>query len=110
MVFEGVAAERVDGIYARTDLAKGFGVSAFGGRSVDSDVSNIHGDVSDSIYGAHVTHQMAGLYKIGVSALKEEKDSADYRKEEGIDVWVHPYNKVDLSGRSSYNDYYQRVG
>jgi hypothetical protein len=31
MVFEGIAAERVDGIYARTDLMKGFGISAFGG-------------------------------------------------------------------------------
>ncbi len=101
MVFEGVAAERVDGAYARTDLMGGFGVSAFGGTPVETNI-NLPGN--DIIYGARLSHQTGDIYKIGVSALKEEKDSYDYRKEAGIDVWVHPYSKVDFSGRSSYND------
>ncbi len=100
MVFEGVAAERVDGLYARTDLKSGFGVSAFGGSPVET---NIDVPGNNVIYGARLSHRMGDVYRIGVSALKEEKDSADYRKEEGIDLWVHPINKVDVTGRSSYN-------
>ena len=36
MVFEGVAAERVDGIYGRTDLRYNLAVSAFGGVPVET--------------------------------------------------------------------------
>jgi hypothetical protein len=101
MVFEGVAAERVDGIYARTDLKGGFGISAFGGSPVET---NIDTPGNNQIYGGRLSHQVGDLYKIGFSALKEEKNSQDYRKEEGIDLWVHPMDKVDITGRSSYND------
>ncbi len=101
MVLEGVAAERVDGVYARTDLKGGFGISAFGGSPVET---NIDEPGNNIIYGGRLTHQFGDVYRIGVSALKEEKNSQDYRKEEGIDVWVHPFSKVDISGRSSYNE------
>jgi hypothetical protein len=106
MVFEGVAAEHVDGIYARTDLMYNFGISAFGGNPVE--VGNpldtpAGSSGSNSIYGGRLTHQVAGLYTIGVSYLKEQRSGADYRKEEGIDLWLHPVNKVDLVGRSNYN-------
>ncbi len=100
MVFEGVAAERVDGIYARTDLKGDFAISAFGGSPVET-LINLPGN--NTIYGARLSHQMPGLYRIGVSYLKEEKNSQDFREEEGIDVWVHPVNKVDITGRSNYN-------
>jgi len=101
MVFEGVAAERVDGIYARTDLMDGFGISAFGGSPVETNI-NLPGN--NVIYGARLSHQVADVYKIGISALQEDKDSKDYRREAGIDLWVHPMDKVDVTGRSSYND------
>ncbi len=101
MVFEGVATDRVDGIYARTDLAKGFGVSAFGGVPVETEI-NLPGN--DIIYGARLTHQIPGLYRIGISALKEEKNSEDFRKEEGIDLWFRPINKIELMGNSKYNE------
>lgn len=101
MVFEGVAAERVDGAYARTDLMGGFGISAFGGIPVETNIDEPGDNV---IYGARLSQGLGDVYRIGVSALKEEKDSMDYRKEGGIDVWVHPMNKVDITGRSSYND------
>lgn len=100
MVFEGVAAERVDGLYARTDLKGNFGISAFGGVPVETEINEPGNNL---IYGAHLTHQLPGLYKIGLSYLKEEKNSEDFRKEEGIDLWIHPINKVDISGRSNYN-------
>jgi len=101
MVFEGVAAERVDGIYARTDVKGGFGISAFGGSPVETNIDTPGNNV---IYGGRLTHQVGDIYMIGISALKEEKDSQDYRKEEGIDLWVHPMAKVDITGRSSYNE------
>jgi hypothetical protein len=100
MVFEGVAAERVDGIYARTDIKGGFGVAAFGGVPVETG-DNAPGN--NTIYGARISHQKAGLYTIGLSYLKEEKNSNTFREEEGIDLWLRPVNKVELMGRSSYN-------
>jgi hypothetical protein len=101
MVFEGVATERVDGLYARTDLMAGFGLSGFGGSPVETG-TDMPGN--SLIYGARLSHQNGDVYKIGISALKEEKDDQDYRREEGIDIWVHPIDKVDVTGRSSYND------
>jgi hypothetical protein len=101
MVFEGVAAERVDGAYARTDLMGGFGISAFGGIPVET---NIDEPGNNMIYGSRLSHGLSDVYRIGMSVLKEEKNSERYREEGGIDTWVHPMNKVDLTGRSSYND------
>ncbi len=101
MVFEGVAAERVDGIYARTDLKAGFGISAYGGAPVLTNEGDDSG--TNTIYGARVSHQVDGLYTIGLSYLKEEKNSAAFREEEGVDLWLRPVKKVEVSGRSSYN-------
>jgi hypothetical protein len=100
MVFEGVAAERVDGIFARTDIKGGFGLSAFGGSPVETGTDSPGNNI---IYGGRVSHQSAGLYTIGLSYLKEEKNSNTFREEEGIDLWLRPVNKVELMGRSSYN-------
>jgi hypothetical protein len=100
MVFEGVAAERLDGIYARTDLAKNFGVSAFGGTPVETGTDS---EGSNSIYGARVSHQVPGLYQIGLSYLKQERNSEEVRKEEGVDLWLRPIDKVELLGKSRYN-------
>lgn len=100
MVFEGVAAERVDGLYARTDLLAGFGISGFGGSPVETGTDLPGNNV---IYGARLSQQ-GDLYRIGVSGLKEEKDAADFREESGIDIWVRPLEKADLTGRSSYNN------
>ena len=100
MVFEGVATERVDGIYARTDVMGGLGISAFGGVPVETN-TNLPGN--DTIYGGRISHQYADLYTIGLSYLKEEKNSVTFRQEAGVDLWIKPVNKVELSGRSSYN-------
>jgi hypothetical protein len=101
MVAEGVAAERVDGVYARTDLLGNFGVSAFGGVPVETETIDLPGN--NVIYGARLSHQIPGLYRIGFSALKEEKNKEDFRKEEGADLWFRPVNKVELLGKSNYN-------
>lgn len=100
LVFEGVAAERADGVYARTDLLGNFGVSVFGGAPVEIGIGRLG---NNFIYGGRLSHQVPDLYRIGVSYLKEEKDSSELREEDGIDLWFHPLNKVDIIGRSSYN-------
>lgn len=100
MVFEGVAAERADGIYAHTDLPANFGVSAYYGAPVETGIGKLG---SNSVYGGRLSHQSADIYQIGVSYLKEEKDNSELREEEGIDLWLHPVNKVDIVGKSVYN-------
>lgn len=99
-VFEGVASEQVDGLYAKADLSQWFGVAAFGGTPVEEESGDIQ---SDTLYGGRVYHQWPGLYSIGLSYLKQSGDSADAREEQGIDVWVRPVSMVDLQGQSAYN-------
>lgn len=101
MIFEGVAAEHVDGVYAGTDLQGGFGVSAYGGAPVMTNEGDDSG--SNSIFGARVTHTLEGLYTVGLSYLKQEKNSADFREEQGVDLWGRPFGRVEIMGRSSYN-------
>ena len=99
MVFEGVAAERIDGVYARTDIKGGFGISVFGGTaSIISEKPE-----NNTIYGGRLSHQIAGLYTLGASYLKEEMNNAKFREEEGIDLWFRPINKVEIMGSSSFN-------
>ena len=100
MVFEGVAAARIDGAYARTDIKGGFGIAVYGGAPVETGTDQ---PGNSMIYGARLSHQNPGLYTVGVSYLKEDKNSATFREEAGIDLSVRPVNKVELMGRSSYN-------
>jgi len=100
LVFEGVASERVDGIYARVDLLNNLSVSAFGGAPVEtgSDLT-----ATANIYGARISHQMPGLYQVGLSYLNEEKRGSTVREEEGVDLWLRPMSKVELMGKSRFN-------
>jgi hypothetical protein len=103
-VTEGIAAERIDGLYARSDFASGLNASAFIGQPVITEPNQPQYKGADLVYGARVSHSMPNLYTIGVSALKSEADqNSQYREEEGIDLWFHPMQMVDLTGRSSYN-------
>ncbi len=100
MVFEGIAAERVDGIYARTDILEGLGISAFGGAPVET---GIDAPGNNTIYGGRVSHQSANLYTVGLSYLREDKNSDTFRRESALDLWLKPIDKVELMGKSSYN-------
>ena len=100
LVFEGVAAERIDGAYAHTDLAGNFGLSAFGGIPAETGINTAGNNI---LYGARLSHQSPDLYRVGISALKEEKNDATYREEEGVDLWLRPVQNVELLGRSSYD-------
>lgn len=99
-VTEGVAAERLDGIYLRSDIAAGFAASAFAGNPVLTEPNYKGGDV---LYGGRLSHTNSKYYTVGVSALRSEGDNSDDREELGFDMWIHPIKQLDLAGRSSYN-------
>lgn len=100
-VSEGVASERLDGLYLRNDFAGGFGLAAFAGKSVTTETNEKGGE---AVYGARLSQSMPKYYSIGLSALKSEADNnSRYREEAGIDLWLHPLKQIDLTGRSSYN-------
>lgn len=99
-IAEGVAAEKVDGLYLRSDLKAGFGAAAFVGAAVVTEPNKNGGDL---IYGGRITHTMPQYYTLGVSALKASQSGDRYREEEGLDIWLHPLKQIDAVGRSSYN-------
>jgi len=99
-IAEGVATERIDGVYLRSDLAAGFGAAAFVGSPVVTQSNFKGGDIT---YGGRVSQGNPKYYSIGLSALRTDYDSSKIREEEGIDIWARPISQVDLSGRSSYN-------
>jgi hypothetical protein len=100
LVNEGVAAEQLDGGYARTDLVGGFTVAAYGGLPVETSGDTRSGD---SVYGGRIAQGVSGVYTLGVSYLREKNDSKDFRKEEGVDLWLQPFSKMTVQGMSSYN-------
>ena len=99
-IAEGVATERLDGLYLRSDFAAGFGAAAFVGSPVVTQSNFKGGDIT---YGGRVSQSNPKYYTVGLSALRTDYDNSRIREEAGIDIWVHPINQVDLSGRSSYN-------
>ena len=100
LVFEGVAAERIDGVYARTDLKGGFGLSGFVGSPVESDPNGVSGD---TIYGGRASFQIPASLVLGVSYLRETNSGAEFREEMGLDLWLKPVKKVMITGKSAYN-------
>lgn len=101
-ISEGVAAQRVDALYVRSDLAAGFGASAYAGAPVNTEPANLYADTF--IMGGRATHSNYKYYTLGVSALRSFDDNGIvYREEEGLDVWVHPTKQVDITGKSAYN-------
>jgi hypothetical protein len=104
-VYEGVAAEQVDGVYARTDLNKGFTISAFGGVPVKLDRSS--SSKGKYIGGGRLGYRYGGILDLGLSGLHEGDSPTPYGKDKrqlaGVDLWLSPHRMVELSGRSSYN-------
>ncbi len=112
-VHGGVASELVDGVYGRSDLKGGFSIAVYGGSPVvESTVTSgatltipaTGSQKADSIYGGRVSHGIPGLYTIGLSFLNEKDHNTAFRREEGVDLWFRPFNKLELQGLSSYND------
>lgn len=100
-IAEGVAAERLDGIYLRGDLAAGFGAAAFIGSPVT--MSQPGYPSGDFLYGGRITHSLPQYYSIGISALHVEERGGRLREEKGVDLWLQPMPSLEVVGRSSYN-------
>lgn len=109
LVNEGVASEQVDGAYARTALLGGFTVAAFGGTPVETAFDDRGGD---SVYGGRISHGAGGIYRLGLSYLKEENGreldngkevSKDFRQEGGVDLWLKPFDTMEVLGNAFYN-------
>ncbi|MBW6485345.1 MAG: hypothetical protein K0B01_04245 [Syntrophobacterales bacterium] len=99
-VAEGVAAERLDGLYLHSDFAGGFGAAAYVGAPVVTEPNFKGGDVT---YGGRFSHSVPKYYSLGLSILQTNYDGNRIREEAGLDLWLHPLPKLDLAGRSSYN-------
>lgn len=99
-VAEGVATEKLDGLYLRSDIAAGFGAALFVGTPVVTEPNFNGGDI---VYGGRIVHSMPKYYAIGLSAVKSENSGSRLREEEGVDLWLYPVKQVDVVGRSSYN-------
>jgi hypothetical protein len=99
-IAEGVATERLDGLYLRNDLAAGFTAAAFVGSPVVTQPDSTGGDL---LYGARIAHAISRYYTAGISALRVDAGGDRLREEAGIDLWIHPLDKVDITGRSTYN-------
>lgn len=102
-VTEGVATERIDGLYYKSEFLKGVTASAFLGSPVVTEpLENLSG--GETIYGGRIAQGIPGLYSVGLSALKSEGETdARDREEQGMDLWIHPVKQVDFTGRSNYN-------
>lgn len=100
-ISEGVASEKIDGLYLRHDFIAGLSASAFAGSPVLTETSNTGANL---VYGLRISHSLPKYYTIGFSALKNEATgSTQYREEQGFDLWLHPEEQLDITGRSSYN-------
>ncbi len=107
-VFEGVSSENVDGIYAKTELAKGFILSAFGGAPVHpaSSVDNR----GNYITGGRFSYLNPSFFELGLSTVYEQglisgplTNLHDTRQLVGGDLWLKPHQIVDFKGRLSYD-------
>jgi len=107
-VYEGVAAEQVDGLSARVDLPAGFTLSVFGGAPVQLDRNQK--SKGDYIAGGRTSWRLPGILEIGVSGLQEGNvhTGIDYAKRDdrqmvGGDIWLRPFSMVEINGHTFYN-------
>lgn len=100
LVYEGVASERIDGVYGRANLLHDITVAAYAGVPVETDFDGRDGDY---ILGGRLAHTTPGLYNGGLSYLYSSNDGKDFRHEAGIDLWILPVKWAALYGKSSYN-------
>lgn len=97
----GVARHEVfDGMLLGSDLPAGFDVTFFGGIPVEVGED---GHSKDTLYGGRLSQGRAGLYRLGVSYLKEQNDGDDVREEAGLDLFLAPLPLVEVTGTSLYN-------
>jgi hypothetical protein len=105
---EGVAAEQIDGLSARTDLQKGFALTMFGGVPVKLDRDSK--SKGDYIAGGRGSWRLKGVLELGLSGLREggvtinsATGAKDDRQMVGGDIWLSPLRTIELNGHTFYN-------
>jgi len=99
-VFEGVAAEKIDGLSGRWEITPERGVSLFGGVPVETEFDNRKGD---STYGGRIYQRILRKAEIGFSFFNEDNNRSRYRQEAGVDLWALPIKSAEIKGHSYYN-------
>ncbi len=100
-VFDGVAADQIDGIHSSWDITPATGISVYGGRPVETEFNGKQGDY---VYGGRVHQRIGNKAEIGASFLKEDDDGDRYREELGLDVWLLPMENLEFQGHSYWNN------
>ena len=100
-VFEGVARDNIDGIYAKTDLVPAVVLSAYAGSPVTLDSSN--GRKGDLILGGKISHSRPGLYDLGASYKYVADNGRRDEESIGTDLTLLFPGAVYLLGHSAYN-------
>jgi len=100
-VFDGVAADQIDGIHSSWEIVPATSVSVYGGRPVETEFDGKRGDY---VYGGRVYQKVANKAGVGASFLKEDDNKGRYREELGLDVWFLPMKSLELQGHSFWNN------
>jgi len=100
-VFEGVAAQRIDGVSTHWDLTPWNGFSLFGGSPVETEFDTRGGD---TIYGGRIYQRLQHKAELGLSFFKETNNDARFQEKTGLDLWLMPINKMEIKGHSFYNN------
>ena len=100
-VFDGVAADQIDGIHSFWEITDATGFSVYGGRPVETEFDGKRGDY---VYGGRVYQRIDKKAEIGASFLKEDNDEGRFREELGLDVWLLPMKSLELYGHSFWNN------
>jgi hypothetical protein len=98
---EGTSLEALDGILLKQSLGR-IGFSLFGGSpNSDSGSEDIRGDL---LLGARTFFLSAGRFEVGLNYLTEDGDYGGKEREEaGADLWIHPIEHLEVTGRALYN-------
>lgn len=97
----GVArTEVLDGLLLGSDLPGGFDVTLYGGLPVEVGEESRS---KDTLFGGRLSQGKAGLYRLGISYLREEDGGEKNREEAGVDIFLAPLPLVELTGTSLYN-------
>jgi len=100
-VFDGVAADQVDGVHFSWEIVPSTGLSVFGGRPVEAEFDGKRGDY---VYGGRLYQRVQNKAEVGVSFLKEDNNDRRFREEFGLDIWLLPLKNIELQGHSYWNN------
>lgn len=100
-VFEGVAKDSIDGVYAKTDLVPALTISAYAGSPVAPGAAE--GRQGDLLLGGKVSHSRPGLYDLGLSYKYLADNGKRDEESVGTDLTLLLPGSVYLLGHSAYN-------